>query len=194
MEYTREQAEQVFKDFRNFKEGITVLYDSQIDFLKHKFPTLPEKGWLKCEDGAIIFRTGIDTGYGSNEKGEWEISDEWTFGLKRRYTASPWQPATEEEVINMLTEQAEKMGYVNGVKVKCLLDEKGYTLDSFLNKESCSMYRYGTVWFLATCGNSVKVMQDGKWAEIIADDLQERFDALVKEAKERGKNVTVKFE
>jgi hypothetical protein len=192
MSYTREQAEQVMRDWNSFHLGSSDFTQTDHQFINHKFPQLPERGWLKCEDGAIIFRTGIDTGYGRNDKGEWEISDKWTFGLKRRYTASPWQPATEEEVITMLTEQAEKMGYVKGVKVKCLLDDDVYALDSL--KESCSMYRHGTVWFRATCGNIVRVMQDGKWAEIIADDLQERFDALVKEAKERGKNVTVKFE
>jgi hypothetical protein len=190
MEYTEEQAEQVLNDFY-IHNDIPILENGLIsDFLNHKFPQLPERGWLKCDDDALIFRTGEKSGYGFNFFGQWKTSGEWTF------VSSPqkWQPATEEEVITTLTEQAEKMGYVKGAKVKCLLEDEVYALDSFWNKESCSMYRHGTVWFRATCGNSVKVMQDGKWAEIIADDLQERFDALVKEAKERGKNVTVKFE
>lgn len=188
MEYTREQAEQVFKDSCEFFK--TEINDVNVaKFLNHKFPQLPERGWLKHTSGSIIFRTGSMSGYGRDKHHGWEIEDSYTFDLPQN-----WQPAKEEEVITMLTEQAEKMGYVKGVKVKCLLDGDVYTLESFWNKESCSMYRHGTVWFRATCGNSVRVMQDGKWAEIIAEDLQERFDALVKEAKEKGKTVTVKFE
>jgi hypothetical protein len=187
MSYTREQAEQVMRDWNTFHLGSSDFTQTDHQFLKHKFPQLPEKGWLKHLYGAIVFRTGARSGYGLN-LGDWEIDDYWTFHIPQE-----WQPATEEEVITMLTEQAEKMGYVKWVKVKCLLDGDVYTLNSW-NKDSCSIYRHGTAWFRATCGNSVKVMQDGKWAEIIADDLQERFDALVNEAKERGKNVTVKFE
>jgi hypothetical protein len=95
-------------------------------------------------------------------------------------------------VITMLTEQAEKRGYVKGVKVKCLLDGDVYTLHSF--RDGHSGMNYGEFWFESSFHEGVKIMGNGKWAEIIADDLQERFDALVKEAKERGKNVTVKFE
>jgi hypothetical protein len=185
MEYTREQAEQVFKDSCEFFK--TEINDvNVIKFLNHKFPQLPERGWLKHFHGAIVFRTGARSGYGLN-CGDWEIDDYWTFHIPKE-----WRPATEEEVITMLKEQAEKMGYVKGVKVKCLFDGKVYTLDSV--KNSNSVMDYGRFWFRATGGNGVKIMDNGKWAEIIADDLQERFDALVKEAKERGKNVTVKFE
>ena len=93
----------------------------------------------------------------------------------------------------MLTEQAEKMGYLKGAKVKCLSDGIVYTLDSF-DKDVGVVMQYGSLWFDSISDAGVKIMSNGKWAEIIADDLQERFDALVKEAKERGKNVTVKFE
>ena len=181
MEYTREQAEQMCKDWA---ESGCMLF---ANFIKHKFPQLPERGWVKSENGAIIFRTGKVTGYGSNHKGGWEISYEWSFIGLPKY----WQPATEQEVITMLTEQGEKMGYVKGVKVKCLSDGKVYEISDCLDFQYC--FEDGWLWNNSK-GEQVKIMNEGKWAEIIADDLQERFDALVKEAKEKGKNVTVKFE
>lgn len=179
MKYTREQAEQVRKDWQ--ESGFSLF----ADFIKHKFPQLPERGWLKHQCGSIIFRTGARSGYGLN-LGKWEIDDYWTFDCPEL-----WQPATKKEVIAMLTEQAEKMGYV-GAKVISLCSDRKGTLISVQSNQA--FIHNGIFFFADTFNRSIAIMKDGKWAEIIDDDLQERFDALVKEAKEKGKNVTVKFE
>jgi hypothetical protein len=192
MEYTIEQAEQVIRDWNTFHLGSSDFRQTDHQFLKHKFQQLPEKGWLVRDDkSAIVFRTGSRSGYGINF-GKWEVSDYWTFVSK----PNDWQPATEEEVITMLTDQAEKMGYVKGVNVKCLSIFNHFKIikSVFSHGYTGEIINKGDLWGLSTEGLGVCLMRNGKWAEIIADDLQERFDALVKEAKERGKNVTVKFE
>ena len=58
MKYTREQAEQAFKDWNKWVNDTMELYDLQKQFLDDKFsPPLPEKGWLKAKNGAIVYRT-----------------------------------------------------------------------------------------------------------------------------------------
>ena len=80
MKYTREQAEQVFKDINKWVDNPVELYDLQKQFLDDKFPPqLPEKGWLKSQDGAIVYRTGKTSGYGINYSGEWDESEDWSF-------------------------------------------------------------------------------------------------------------------
>jgi hypothetical protein len=192
MDYTREQAEQVIRDWNTFHLGSSDFRQTDYQFLNHKFPKLPEKGWLVRDDkSAIVFRTGFDSGYGVNISGKWENGGDWSFGENPQH----WQPATEEEVITMLTEQAEKMGYVKGVDVMDLYKDWRMTIDSCYDDAwDDRLFEDGELWGVRGDNDGILLMKDGKWAEIIADDLQERFDALVKEAKERGKNVTVKFE
>jgi hypothetical protein len=190
MSYTREQVEQVLNDFY-IHNDIPILENGLIsDFLNHKFPKLPKRGWLKHTSGSIIFRTGSMSGYGWSKRDGWEVAYDYTFDIPQN-----WQPATEEKVITMLTEQAEKMGYVKGVDVMDLYKDWRMTIDSCYDDAwDDRLFEDGELWGVRGDNDGILLMKDGKWAEIIADDLQERFDALVKEAKERGKNVTVKFE
>lgn len=183
MSYTREQAEEVWgdwleSDFNDFRQ-----------FLDHKFPKLPESGWLKHKcGGAIIFRTGGNSGYGFSKKGGWETGiNDYTFDRRQS-----WQPATKEEVQAMLEKEAERRGLVKGVKVKCLLNlDSEFTIESndTINDKD---FELGRFWALSNKG-AIRIMKDGIWATPI-DDLQERIDKLIQEAKEKGKNLTIKID
>jgi hypothetical protein len=93
MSYTREQVEQVLNDFY-IHNDIPILENGLIsDFLNHKFPKLPKRGWLKHTSGSIIFRTGSMSGYGWSKRDGWEVAYDYTFDIPQN-----WQPATEEKV------------------------------------------------------------------------------------------------
>lgn len=188
MIYTREQAEQVMKDWNVFHLGRSNFTPSDRQFLDHKFPQLPECGWLKHKCvGSIIFRTGSNSGYGLDEHGKWETGiDDYTFDRPKN-----WRPATKKEVQAMLEKEAERRGLVKGVKVKCLNLGREFTIEGndTINDND---FELGRFWALSNEG-AIRIMKDGIWATPI-DDLQKRIDNLIQEAKEKGKNLTIKID
>jgi len=80
--------------------------------IKECFPEvfgLPSEGWVKHKDGAFIYITGKDTGYGFDRGGNWIESPTYisfTFESAPQY----WRPANEKEVKEMLIAEAKIRG------------------------------------------------------------------------------------
>lgn len=178
MKYTRRKAEQVFKDFNKWVNDTLELYDLQKQFLDDKFsPQLPEKGWLKCANGAIIYRTGNKSGYGINCTGKWQNIENWSFAS----TPYAWRKATKEEVEDALIDFARKQGYKNG-NYKCLMVPNEtvkvkedvfyvYIWDDYINVFHGKKYGLYNLIF-----NSYT----GEWAKIIEDENKELKEQIEK--------------
>jgi hypothetical protein len=181
MNYTREQAEQMFKDWKNSS------YDNYDNFLESKFPTLRTNVWLKHVSGAIIYRTGATSGYGISAKKYWEIDDNSYTFIDYPET---WKPASDEEVIEALEKYAKSIGLVEGARVKCLHDGSTEILTGFVEVLS-----NGKLWLgPALSGDSVLVMQHGTWATPIKSDLHKKLEELKKQAEDEGMKLVITFE
>jgi hypothetical protein len=98
-----EQQKQLIKDLYRSAD-----YE-QKEKIKEAFPELfelPGTGWVKHILGAMVFRTADRCGYGIDACGDWQTFDSWSF-VSQPYD---WQPATEEEVKNMLIKEAKRRG------------------------------------------------------------------------------------
>ena len=178
MKYTREQGEQVFKDFNKWVNNPIELYKKEIEFLDYKFP-LPETGWLKSQNGEIIYRTGETSGYGINYSGEWNKLECWSF---RKYP-DYWQPATREEVEDALINYARKQGYKNG-NYKCLSTPyKTFEVDENIIHIDDNDF---DVWHGYKHGNHNLVFNShtGEWAKIIEDENKELKEQIEKVEKQ----------
>ena len=167
MSYTREQAEEVLKDYNEFHYS-TDLEINDIEFLNHKFPKLPETGLVVYENGMIVMRTGKFDGYGFSSHGRFDDSGNWNFPE----CPERWHPATEADKKRweeLLEKEAKRRGYVKGAKVRCLSDNKVYTLDGGLGINNIPYW----FWLSTTEVPDVIVMRNGKWAEIIEEQPKE---------------------
>jgi hypothetical protein len=179
MNYTREQAEQMFKDWKNSS------YDNYDNFLESKFPTLRTNVWLKHDSGAIIYRTGETSGYGICAKKYWEIDDNSYTFIDYPKT---WKPASDEEVIEALEKYAKSIGLFEGARVKCLHSGCVYTFnESYILK--C-----GDLWCVNDEDNACLVMQHGTWATPIKSDLHKKLEELKKQAEDEGMKLVITFE
>jgi len=126
----------------------------QKEKIKECFPEvfeLPKKSWVKHKDGTIVYRTGRASGYGLLG-GSWLDNDGWTFS----YFSESWQPATEEEVKEMLIAEAKRRGvwdceiknHANGTRFT------GYVSfdEEFAFKSNKLFSKYGLIF------------DNGKWA------------------------------
>jgi hypothetical protein len=192
MNYTREQAEQVLKDWDEFHKCSTSLRGRlNKQFLDTKFPTLGTNVWLKHDSGAIIYRTGETSGYGFERWGSWfkETSD-WSFNS----SPEDWKPANDEEVIEALEKYAKSIGLVEGARVKCLYDGSTEILTGSVLFGDSGLSD-GKLWLDSTLsGGSVLVMQHGTWATPIKSDLHKKLEELKKQAQDEGMKLVITFE
>jgi len=134
----------------------------QKEKIKEYFPDvfeLPKKGWLKSTNGCIYFRTGKDSAYGANASKKWV---EWDEGIDFPHRPDDWQPATENEVKEMLIAEAKRRGvwdceiknHANGTRFT------GYVSydEGFVFKSNKLFSKYGLVF------------DNGKWATPIEEE------------------------
>jgi hypothetical protein len=161
MKYTREQAESAFIDYRKYHELIDELHESEIEFLNAKFPPIEVGKWYKSINGSLIRATartigGLFEGFGFNTDNKWEHSDYWG--------ARFFTPATEQEVLDRLTDHAKNI-YKVGDRVRSLFCGNDFVIDG---NNSLIMDDY--LWF---SGIAVLNLSTGKWAEVIESTPKE---------------------
>jgi hypothetical protein len=113
---------------------------------------LPDTGWVRRDNmSAIVYRTGKASGYGLLG-GRWLDNDGWTFS----YFPDSWQPATEQEVKEMLIAEAKRRGVWDCEMVNPLgtisTDDFGRGFIEFMFEENQLWSQYGLVF------------DNGKWA------------------------------
>jgi hypothetical protein len=186
MNYTREQAEQVLKDWDEFHKCSTSLRGRlNKQFLDTKFPTLRTNVWLKHDSGTILYRTGETSGYGLDRFGDWvEETSDWSFNS----SPEDWKPANDEEVIEALEKYAKSIGLVEGARVRCLLSGCVYTFNESY------ILNCGNLWWVNDKDNSCLVMQHGTWAAPIKSGLHKKLEELKKQAEDEGMKLVITFE
>jgi hypothetical protein len=153
MSYTREQAEEMIKDWNKFHGCSKEFNSSDIQFLNHKFGQQLEVGkWYKYDefDSKVCYQ-GDRKGFGT-WRGKWRNS----WGID-----SDWQPMTNEEVHDFLKSECEKRYKVGDVV-----------------KNSCSFNVYEIqgmdvgVGYAALFLNGVPVLDlnTGEWAKVVKKD------------------------
>ena len=168
MNYTREQAEEVLKDYNEFIGCSRGLFSSDIPFLDKKFGVKFEVGkWYKSPHfkSAILYQGELENCVGmfNGEWGTfWSIADFYT-------------EMTNEEVIDILIDEAKKR-YNEGDVVKGLSSGINYQINSFVF--GCSIDNE----YFHISGTSVLDLSTGEWAEVIKKDpVKEQIEKLEKE-------------
>jgi hypothetical protein len=158
MKYTREQAEAAMLDYRKYHELIDELHESEIEFLNDKFPPIEIGKWYKSINGSLIRATartigGLFEGFCFNTDNKWEHSDY----CGARFFA----PATEQEVLDRLTEEAKKR-YKVGDRVMSVIGNK-MTIGK-KDDEPISEFINGYFFYEGVC---VLNLSTGEWAEVV---------------------------
>ena len=173
MSYTREQAEEVLKDFNTYPNSrhYEKLSPENIDFLNHKFGVKFEVGkWYKHDTyNAKVCYQGEGVGFGT-----WE--SQWGIGWS--IESDFWQPMTNEEVIDFISNEF-LMRFKKDTVAKCLftgdLCGEFKVMELKIVQTSKSLY-FAYDWF---CFLDLKT---GEWAEVIKKDpVKEQIDKLEKE-------------
>jgi hypothetical protein len=171
MKYTREQAEAVLREYGD--SG----FWSVDSFLNAKFPTIEVGKWYKSKNGALIRATSealeegyVFTGFGINAVGQWDFSEGWV--------TECFTPATEQEVLDRLTEEAKKR-YKVGDRVRSLFDGN---LIARIYESSAALIDSGFFWF---SGAAVLNLSTGEWAEVVeSNPIQDKIEKLERELAE----------
>jgi hypothetical protein len=172
MKYTREQAEVMFNEWM---ESEFIIFEN---FLNDKFPPIEVGKWYKSErepsflglvkkiDGDMFYHNGFDV------VGNWQIND-W-YGIE---DVKP-TPATEQEVLDRLTEEAKKR-YKVGDRVKSVYDGKIYKVGILSNRLSY------TREYFAFSQIPVLNLSTGEWAEVVeSNPIHDKIEALERELAE----------
>ena len=200
VEYSREQAEQVIKDY-NIYDGYSQLNEDYIDFLNHKFPPKIEYvGEVWKIDNQIFLCTkqkenGSLLGYGISENDTWFLREDEDSSLTccTNFFLKDLTKATPTEWMEALEKYAESK-YNVGDEVKCLSDKQLEIIASFnhaTNKFNCQ-----NEWWATAESGVALLMEDGIWAEIITpakDELNEKLEELTKLARSQGKSIDITF-
>jgi hypothetical protein len=174
MNYTREQAEEVWNDWCCFDDG------TFSDFLNAKFPTIEVGKWYKSERGALIRATSealedgyIFAGFGINTLGEWDFCERW---ITESFT-----PATDQEVLDRLTEEAKKR-YKLGDSVRSVCTKQILEV----NRKSAEIDD-DYFWF---SGIAVLNLSNGEWANVIESATNSHSVDALRYALDYGKAVS----
>jgi hypothetical protein len=170
MKYTKEQAQEVLKDWFDYKEQRATTKNTYEKFIEDKFPSLEVGKWYKSKYDGLVFVESIQgvrfTGYGFNTANGWQDNaDYW-------YTEAFTTEATKEEVEAALIKEAKSRGFRYGVKYndinhgiryKC---KEEFKLNPTLTKLMCTV---GGGW----------IFKEGKWATpIVQDPTKEKLSEL----------------
>jgi hypothetical protein len=178
MKYTREQAEAVLRNYNEFLEADYGLHPEDIKFLNAKFPTIEVGKWYKAGNSALICATSkafedgyVFNGFGINVKGEWEHCERWVVYC--------FTPATEQEVLDRLTEEAKKR-YKVGDRARSLCTDHLLNIADGYVEIADDFFYYG--------GIAVLDLSTGEWAEVVESnpihDKIEKFERELAELKE----------
>jgi hypothetical protein len=181
VEYTREQAEQLKKDFDSFliqnqMTGFSFDFES---FLDHKFkPSIKVGTWVMEKGGvqATIFVTHVMKtclrGYGI-------INGEW-HGLKSWFI-DDFQPAPDDIVIERITAEVKKR-YAVGDEVECLIAREKETIKGLVLNQY-QLITSGSFWLPSSDIDGALIMKNGKWAKKIDPnkELKEKIQQLENE-------------
>jgi hypothetical protein len=165
MSYTREQAEEMIKDWNVYQDYENKLYTVDKEFLNHKFGQQLEVGkWYGNDefDSKICYQ-GDRKGFGT-WRGKWRNS----WGID-----STWQPMTDEEVHDLLKSECEKL-YKIGDVVKSVMSE---------NHKIIYEQRTGVSdGYCFISGVAVLDLSTGEWAEVVKKDpIAEQIEKLENE-------------
>jgi hypothetical protein len=180
MKYTREQAEeakQIVKDFMKHHDICMNSYKWN-EFLNAKFPTIEVGKWYKADNSALICATSkafedgyVFNGFGINVKGEWEHCERWVVYC--------FTPATEQEVLDRLTEEAKKR-YKVGDRARSLCTDHLLNIADGYVEIADDFFYYG--------GIAVLNLSTGEWAKVVESnpihDKIEKFERELAELKE----------
>jgi hypothetical protein len=167
MSYTREQAEEVLKDWNKWQGDKLPIYEYNTEFLNHKFGQQLEVGkWYKHEVyGSVLCYKGKKRGFGV------EYID-WHNDLHMESDRN-WQPMTDEEVHDFLKSECKKR-YKVGDVVKSVY--------SCINIKIKSLtYNNDGEHVFIDC-QAILDLSTGEWAEVIKKDpIAEQIEKLEKE-------------
>jgi hypothetical protein len=185
MKYTREQAEAVLRDLRTYHEMGNDLHPSDIKFLNAKFPTIEVGKWYKTNFNNALFvcitkkKNKHYDGFGFTGFGQW-FSCGYACGDDDRMT-----PATEQEVLDRLTEEAKKR-YKVGDRVKSM--KSSTELCVFSN----DVVELEDNYFLVS-GISVLNLSTGEWAEVVeSNPIHDKIEALERKLAELKELIKIK--
>jgi hypothetical protein len=166
MSYTREQAEEVLIEWREFNNWNQKLYTSDIEFLNHKFSKQLEVGkWYKHT------KTDSKCCYQGNGNGFGEWEGYW--GRNWSMRDSVWQPMTDEEVHDFLKSECKKR-YKVGDVVRSVYSGINIKIKSLT-------YNNDGEHVFIDC-QAVLDLSTGEWAEVIKKDpIAEQIEKLEKE-------------
>jgi hypothetical protein len=174
MSYTREQAEEVIKDWNVYQDYENKLYTVDKEFLNHKFGQQLEVGkWYKNDSyNSKVCYQGNGYGFGT-WRGKWGRS----WGIN----SNNWQLMTNEEVHDFLKSECEKIFKVGDV-VKNLCSFNVYEIQGM-------EVRVGyAALFLS--GVPVLDLTTGEWAQVVKKDpIAEQIEKLEKELETLKKQI-----
>jgi hypothetical protein len=170
MKYTKEQAQEVLKDWFDYKQCRATTKNTYEKFIESKFPSLEVGKWYKSEYGSLVFVESIQgclfTGYGFNVFNDWQ--DSAAFWYTELFTTE----ATKEEVEAALIKEAERRGFIYGVKYDDINDgiryecREQFELNPTFTKLMCTV---GGGW----------IFKEGTWATpIVQDPTKEKLSEL----------------
>jgi hypothetical protein len=169
MKYTKEQAQEVLKDWFYYKETRSTTKNTYEKFIEDKFPSLEVGKWYKRVTGGLLFVESIQcdtfTGYGFN------YIDGWQDSIRYWDTKAFTTEATHEEVEAALIKEAERRGFRYGVEYNDIDDGMSYWCEEEfeLSTPTKLMCTFGGGW----------IFKEGKWATpIVQDPTKEKLCEL----------------
>lgn len=145
-------------------EGYTIISEQQFkEFVLKEKTEVKESGWYGSTNGSkwmMYIDFEKDTKFGLEPAGVWRLDSDSDFGNATK--------ATNEEVLQRLTEEADKRGYKEGV----IIDNSnlGFEDRRKITKEiKPNQSRVIDDFFIL--GNWV-IMKNGIWADIVADEIE----------------------
>lgn len=187
-DYTREQAEQVLKDWFNFKDQRETTTKTYEKFLNHKFPSLEAGKWYMHLDNLLFYvREIIENkcyGYGFWD-GEWFNNDKIIHYIN--HGIEDMRQATDKEVEEALIAEAKRRGFKKGVMFIPLFRGGRNYSDSY---QLSGDFSYDNEEKSLDVDYKFRIFAHGKWAEIISEPLEvtleevaEKFNVSVDQIK-----------
>jgi hypothetical protein len=178
MNYTREQAEAVLKDLRAQHGLGNDLSPLDIKYLNAKFPTIEVGKWIvddKFPDFFMLIKGKNNegrmfTGIGRSDDGEW-VADLKVFTQDKGNRL-----ATDQEVLDRLTEEAKKR-YKLGDRVVSVWIKSDFIISNYETQIDEA--------FLYMDDTPVLNLSTGKWAEVVElNPIHDKIEKLERELAE----------
>jgi hypothetical protein len=180
MEYTREQAVRMFKEFQYFKLkscGVKIVPELnkwEEDFLNVKFPKLEVGKWYKSKtkqwSKVFIYITDMTDSwihfFGNDVDDTWIEKGRLT---KKNENLFEFSPATDEEFIEMLTNEAKKRYKTGDIVQSVVANNQLEIVCNSSSIEDGEFYYSGIIVF---------DIFTGKWAEVVEEETYSIGDRL----------------